>query len=445
MRSLVVLLFILFAFLFALKSSLVAMLVYWWFAIFRPQDWIYMDVSSLKLPMVAIVLFIFPAMFRGYKPKCNDLIAKLMVCWVISSVVASFVIGCPEQFWLLNPYTQLPVLMLAVLISADIVKTKMHLIYWIGIVGLSLGFYAGKSGLLALSRGGSSSYGAANLGGLFTGSNAYAAGSATLVFFMILIFQITKNKEIMSKLPGLLKLVPTKLYQTIFALLIIGTTFNVISLESRASGIAMLLGFLLLYTLANRSLLKVLLWGPVFVLILFVVPLPEGYEERIQSVFVEHDELDNSAASRPYFWGIAADMVADYPVGVGVNCYKAHYSLYDLEGKHGRYRDVHSSNFQVLAELGYLGFIFWVWLHISCFIRNNKIRKLTHQFSDTLPSAVFYRKVSSMLMCSQLVFAISGSFYSLAYSDLIWIIFGLTIAQTKLFNEELNKVNSKVD
>jgi len=446
MRSLVVLLFVLFAFLLSLKSSVVGMLVYWWFAIFRPQDWIYLDVSSFKLPLIAIALFIPPALIRGYRPKINDLIAILMLFWVLSSLVSSLAVGCSEQFWLLNPYTQLPILILAVLLSADIVKTKMHLIYWIGTVGLSLGFYAGKSGLLALSRGGSSSYGAANLSGLFSGSNAYASGSAILVFFIILILQITKNKEIMSQLPGAFKIIPVKVYKAILLLVIIGTIFNVISLESRASAIAMILAFLLWYGFSNnKAFLKMFLWAPVFVVALSVVPLPDGYEERIQSAFANDVDRDTSAASRPYFWNIAADMVADNPFGVGVNCYKVYYSLYDSKKIYGQYRDVHSSHFQVLSETGYLGLVFWIWLHTLCFLRNNKIRKLTLKHSGDLPSAIFYRQISIMLMCSQFAFVISGTFYSLAYSDLIWIVFGLTIAQTKLFNQELEKIKSKVD
>jgi hypothetical protein len=446
MRSITVLLFVLFAFLFTLKSSVVGMLVYWWFAIFRPQDWIYLDVASFKLPLIAIALFIPPALIRGNRPRLNDLIAKLMLLWVLSSLVASFAVGCSEQFWLLNPYTQLPILMLAILLSADIVKTKMHLIYWVGTVGLSLGFYAGKSGLLALSRGGSSSYGASNLTGLFSGSNAYASGSAILVFFIILIFQITKNKEIMSQLPSLLKIIPVKVYQSILLLIIIGTIFNVISLESRASAIAMILAFLLWYGFSkNKAFLKMFLWAPVFVVALSFVPLPDGYEERIQSAFADDKNLDTSAASRPYFWNIAADMVADNPFGVGVNCYKVYYNLYDTKNIYGKYRDVHSSHFQVLSEIGYLGLIFWIWLNVLCFLRNNKIRKLTLKHNEVLPSAIFYRQISIMLMCSQFTFVISGAFYSLAYSDLIWIVFGLTIAQTKLFNQELDRINSKVD
>ena len=104
-----------------------------------------------------------------------------------------------------------------------------------------------------------------------------------------------------------------------------------------------------------------------------------------------------------------------------------------------------SSHFQVLSETGYLGLAVWLWLHALCFFRNNKIRKQAVKHYDKMHSAIFYKQISIMLMCSQLVFFISGSFYSMAFNDLIWIIFGLTIAQTKLFNQELDKIKQDVD
>jgi O-antigen ligase len=249
----------------------------------------------------------------------------------------------------------------------------------------------------------------------------------------------------MDDLPTLMRIIAPKLYRLILGLIIVGTIFNVISLESRASGIAMAIGLFILFMLSRNATLKLFLWAPVVLVALYFTPLPEGYEERIQSAFADKDNLDKSAASRPYFWSAATNMVEENPLGVGVNCFKAYFNVYeDGQEEFGKHRDVHSTHFQILSETGYLGLILWVWINVMSLLRNRTLRKLTYEVDCKLTNLIFYRQASTMLICSQLVFIISGSFYSLAYSDLIWIIFGITIVLTKLSNEEVkNSENNK--
>jgi len=442
MKNLVVLTAIVFFLSLALRSNLAAMLTYWWFSIFRPQDYLWMDLSSLHLPLMATAIFVCGSFLRKVYPEVKDAIAVTILIWFSLGVLASLVNGCSNIVGLREPIKYLFILTLVVLLSVKTITSKLNLLYLLIMVSLSVGYFSGKSGWFAIIRGGSR-YGDNNLGGFLTGSNAYAMGTALVLFLMFFLFQQTYNKATLSLVPKFLG----KRYLLLragIAIIAFGSLLNIITLESRASAIATFLGLILFFLLNNNKAKKTLLLTPILLLAITVVPIPEGYQERISSAFVESEELDASAASRPYFWDVAKRMVADNPLGVGFACYPEYYEVYDIEKKYGHYRDVHSTHFQILSETGYLGLICWVLILITTYRRLFHIRRLVSIESNynKLENPLFYRQLCNAIICSITVFILGGSFYSLAFNDLIWLLFGLTIATTKLVETELKEKKS---
>ena len=58
-------------------------------------------------------------------------------------------------------------------------------------------------------------------------------------------------------------------------------------------------------------------------------------------------------------------MAKAHPMGVGAKCYLPNYPAFDTSrGKFCSHRSVHSSHFQVLAEIGFLGAAVWIALHV---------------------------------------------------------------------------------
>jgi len=443
MKNLVVLTAIALFLSLALKSNLAAMLTYWWFAIFRPQDYLWMDVSSFHFPLIATAIFLLSSFFRKVTPEVKDPIAVLMILWLMVGVLASLINGCMNLYGVTQPIKYLFLLILVVLLSVKTVSTLKELLYLLCVVTLSLGYFAGKSGWVALLAGGASAYGANNLSGFMTGSNAYAMATAMVLFIAIFLFQQTFNKITLSLLPKFIANQPLIL-RIGMTLIVVGSTFNIISLESRGSAIATFLCLLLFFLLSSKKAKKLLLLTPVIIAGVIFVPIPEGYEDRIASAFAGKEDLDGSAASRPYFWNVAKRMVADNPFGVGFACYPEYYEIYDFEKKHGHYRDVHSTHFQILSETGYLGISIWTLLLITTYRRLFYIRRLASRESnyDKLENPLFYRQLSNAMICSITVFILGGSFYSLSFNDLIWLLFGLTIATTKVLEAELKKIES---
>jgi probable O-glycosylation ligase (exosortase A-associated) len=444
MRDIVVLIIIALFLIIAFRDSIGGMIAYWWFSIFRPQDWVYMDISGFRFPMIATLLFVLLSFLRGKRPIFKDGIAVLMIIWYLLMASSSAINGCSDLFQKIQPLQYMFILLLAVFYSTAVVETKQHLIYLIAIVGLSLGFYAGKTGVGAILAGGSSSYGAANLGGIFAGSNAFAMGSGILLFYLIFIYQQCTNSASKTLFPRYLILHP-KLFYFAMLLLIAGTIFNIISLASRGSAIATFLALIVLFILNGKWFKKALMLIPVLFIAISVVPLPDGYEERIESAFADKQELDSSAASRPHFWQVATQMTQAYPIGVGAGCYREYYDEFDhSNGQYKRARDVHSSHFQVLAEAGYIGIVVWGLLFILCYTRLFKLRKLVKKHEEHIENPVFYVQLCNAIICSITVYLLGGSMYALAFNDLIWLNFGVTIILTKLINGEVASISTSV-
>lgn len=424
-------------FIWTLRSPIGGMVTYWWFSIFRPQDWIYIDITSMRLPLIATVLFFLGSLFRKHLPKINDPISIFMVLFFILGTISNTIVGCNDLFKVIDPIEYLGLLLVATLITIDIVDTKKKLLILIVTVALSLGFYSGKGGLVAMLSGGASNYGAANLGGTFTGSNAFAMGTATILFFLIFLYQQLNNNKTLECLPALITRHRTFIKLSLF-LMILGSVFNIISLFSRGSAIAVFVGFCIFFLFRQKKFKKFIILIPVAVLAISTIPIPEGYKDRISSAFADSNELDDSAASRPFFWKVAREMVADNPLGVGPGCYRSYYLVYaGGNTQYGYARDVHSSHFQAMADSGYLGVAVWVLLFILSYKRLFNILKLSRKEEQRLENPLFYIQISQMLIISQTIFLIGGSFYTLTYSDLIWLIWGIVIVVSKLMNKEI--------
>jgi len=432
----VVLIFILFV--FSLRSAYIACLTYWWFNIFRPQDWIYGDISSYRIPLIATVIFFVVALIRGHLPKINDKLSLMMIIFYSLGTLASVVNGCSSDFKLVEPIEYLGLLFFALFLTIDIVKTKKQLLGLVCVVTLSLAFYSGKGGIFAMLSGGAVNYGADNLGGMFTGSNAYAMGTAILLFFMIFLFRQSASFKEFEWVPDFLKK-RTYLIKGFMALMIVGSIFNVVSLFSRASAIAMVCGFLVLYLLSSKKLIVLMATLPIFLIVVATVPIPDGYEERIYSAFSESEELDSSAASRPYFWGVAGRIVSDYPIGVGMNCYRQYYNYYG-DQRYGANRDVHSSHVNAFTDAGYVGVFFWFMLFVVSLTRLLSLRRLLRKHKIKVANYSFYTHLCEAAIAGQVVYILGGAFYTLTYSDLIWWIWGLTIILDRLINQEVDVV-----
>jgi hypothetical protein len=105
----------------------------------------------------------------------------------------------------------------------------------------------------------------------------------------------------------------------------------------------------------------------------------ESFLTRIQSIVTTKvDKESESGATRTVFWKSAWEMTKDYPFGTGANGFQYYAPYYIPENVHtgnSRNRAVHSTWFEVLSEVGYLGFFFFCMMLFSCFRTSSKCKK----------------------------------------------------------------------
>ena len=198
MRSAVLLIIIGICFFFALTSQFAAMYTYWWFSIFRPHEWAWSEeLKVLRLPLIASLLFLGQALFHRKIPKLNNPIVFLILTFLFLELIADLTTGCADSPRRVRSLLDITIIILTVLITAEIIEQKKHLYWLITVIALSIGFHSGKAGFYALLTGGNF-YGAHNLSGIFSGSNAFALGTGILIFYMIISFQGIKYIELKS-------------------------------------------------------------------------------------------------------------------------------------------------------------------------------------------------------------------------------------------------------
>ena len=410
------------------------MYTYWWFGVFRPHEWVWDDLSSYRLPLIAALLFVVPSLFSKKIPRFNNSLAILMLLYCVLAAIADFLNGCDIAGFVGRTRTvfELFILVYVVLLSAEVIKDKKSLLGLILVIALSLAFHSSKGGIYALMTG-ANYYDSEQLGGFLSGSNAYALGTAIILFFMIFSYQEIVQEETRAKLnrPLLLSLIKWVLVIAIF-----GSAYNIVALQSRGSFIAVVIGIFIWAALQKKNL-RLLVTGAVLVILaLSVVPLPQGFEERIGSVFSDPEELDKSAVSRPHFWETAVNIAIDHPLGVGPGCYPVYYNSYDTSGGFfGRFRSVHSSHFQILVDTGFPGAIVWLLLLAITLRKLWKIRKISSRLESG--DARFYFNLANALLASMLTFMMGGVFYEFGYNDITWLIFGLVIATESLLKEQV--------
>ena len=109
-----------------------------------------------------------------------------------------------------------------------------------------------------------------------------------------------------------------------------------------------------------------------------VFVVDESALQRFQSMKTEQmTEEQETGATRIFFWLAAIDMAKDYPFGTGAWGFQVHAPDYlpeNMDTGASRNRSVHSSWFEALTEVGYLGLFFLLMLLYSSFKTTKKAK-----------------------------------------------------------------------
>ncbi len=225
---------------------------------------------------------------------------------------------------------------------------------------------------------------------------------------------------------------------------------GIVLINSRGAFLGVVVGafFFLFYMIFSRYqrtgqrgtavlIILVALGGTVYV-------ADEAFWSRMETL-KEVDDGAKSGSHRIDFWMATFDILQDYPLGVGIQGFvelsPSYLPEHYFEGrKIGK--AVHSSWFQILSEIGWLGFFFLIALLISTF----KISRSTKQHLINIENYDAYFKVLA-LEGALLSFLVAASFIDRARSEMLyWLILYIAIASNiyylRFSDQESGKLKS---
>lgn len=410
----------------AVRKRFAALLLYVWVALFRPQDFLWFDITSLRLSLLVSVLVVVPwAWFATRRSSPEELervtsealpnlthpLSIGVLLYLVAALLAQTNAVNPSVGWEWIDYFWR--LVLVSLVSVSLVSTKQRFILFVAVMAGSLGFYSTKAGVASLGGGGVRFQD--GLGGAFADNNGYALGIVMILFLLVASAQNIRHRWVKR---GFWITVPL-------------SAFTVVCTFSRGGFLALGAAALMLILLQRRRALALAVMIPIVAV--GAVMLPDGYTDRMQTIRTYEEVEDGSALSRLHFWRVAVNMVRDHPLGIGLRNYEWTYDDYDFSaGQYGKRRAVHSSHFEVLAETGFPGIAIWVFLFGYAFFVAFRVRSRAHD--PRLPSddGRFLLTMANGLIVSMVGFLAGGAFIALSLNDLTWMTFALVASLDRL-------------
>jgi probable O-glycosylation ligase (exosortase A-associated) len=280
-------------------------------------------------------------------------------------------------------------------------EARLRHLVWVVVV--SLGFYAAKGGFLNLLTGGSYQiHGPPE--SFLEDNNAFALASLMMLPFICYLQSVTRARWGRIALSGL------------FLLCVAGIAFT----YSRGGFLGLSVVLFCLWLRAKR---RALIAGGAVVMLLVALPLvPERLYDRFESIS-DYQE-DASAQGRLGMWQMGWNIALDRPItGGGFRVYKNAdvYPTYYPDAP--MVLDVHNIYLEVLGEHGFVGLALFLALAIATVRSSGWVRRRTKDRADLK----WAYDLAAALRISMLGYAVSGTFLTMAFFDLYYLIIALTV------------------
>ena len=415
LRSIFVLLIMVPGLVAAVFDRYAALLLYVWYAMFRPQDWLWIDISPFRPSLLIGAALVIPSVFTGVFPVVFHPLAVGSLLFLGSSLLAQLGAVQPAVGWQWVYY--LARLLLVSLLIAPLVTTPRRILIFTGVLSGSLLFHSAKAGLSSLLTGGTQY--SAGLAGAFVDNNGYALATAMAMFLFIGVAQNVRWRPIR------------------WAMYVVAgplSAMTIVSLFSRGGLLALIAGTLV-FVLLQRW------WraAAAFVIVALCASflrsyLPTGYVRRVSTLTSYQQVMaDRSAEGRLHFWLVAVEMAAARPLGVGLGNFEYAYDGFDFSnGFYGHNRSVHNSYLQVLTEAGFIGMAMYVFVMIWMLRILFRIRRRARDAALPSDMRELSHTLATALIASVAAFLIGGTFISAALNDLTWLTVGTVIALDRL-------------
>ncbi len=172
--------------------------------------------------------------------------------------------------------------------------------------------------------------------------------------------------------------------------------------------------------------------------VLVALPLlPSAFAARMETI--QDYQADQSASTRLAVWGWTWNYALEHPFGGGFDAFRQNelrVERVEVEGS-GNSRSVriqpytdagrayHNSYFEMLGEQGFPGLALWLYLHIVCLFRMERIRR---RYRRETGDNAWISPLASALQASQLVYLLGSMFVGIAFQPFMFLPIAAQIA-----------------
>jgi putative inorganic carbon (hco3(-)) transporter len=360
--------------------------------------------------IVAIVTFISLFLTREKKRFPWTLQTTAWIAFIVWMTVATIFALNPDGVWVdWEKYIKIQLFaVLTVMVMAT--RERMNALIWT-IVG-SIAFWGVKGGLFSMLTG--SAY------RIWGPSYSFIEDNNTLALALVMIVPLA----------WYLYATAAKRYMRwILVIVMLLISLSILTSYSRGALLAL---SAMAFSLWFRSRSKVRV-GLAFLVIasVLLVAMPRQWYSRMETI--ETYQEDPSAMNRIRTWTFAVNLALDNPLtGGGFRAFSRQL-FYKYSDEPTKLKDSHSIYFGVLAELGFVGLLFFLAMLFLTFRSAGWIIRNTEDHQELR----WARILASMTQVSLIGYAVGGSFLGLAYFDLPYHLIGIVIILKMVVSEAL--------
>jgi O-antigen ligase len=218
------------------------------------------------------------------------------------------------------------------------------------------------------------------------------------------------------------------------------TANAVVLCRSRGAFVGIAAGALTALSFAPKKMRKQIIIGLVLGIAGGIYVADPQFLERIGTISVSEEELDESAASRFRLWEAGAKMFFDHPLGIGIGNWYQTIGRYipEYAGK-----DSHNTYVKALAELGILGITLFALLILGALRQLWKIRETAHAMDNGVGDDFLH--LSFGLGLCLVVMLVCGLTITMTYGEFFWIMLFLPVCLQRALDNAVSKPSTGDD
>jgi putative inorganic carbon (hco3(-)) transporter len=420
MRDLLVTAIVLGALPYAFRHPWMGVMLWTWLSVMNPHrlTWGFAyDAPFAAMAAGATLLGLYFSKDKVQLPKAPAVYVLLaFIAWMVLST--AFAID-PFNSW--DQLKKVIKIQLMTIVALLVLHEKRHILWFVWVNALSIGFYGVKGGLYTIATAGAGRVWGP--GGFIGGNNEIGLAMLVAIPLLYYLYLTTQHKWVRTGLLGAIGL---------SAIAVLGT-------QSRGAFLAIAGMGAFLWWRAPRKLFSGIVIATAAIVAL--ATMSEAFFARMETI--KTYEEDTSAMGRIHAWQTAINIANARPFGAGFYMYKdtvfAQYAPRErsanVDDKAYEARAAHSIYFQILGEHGWVGLVLFLSLWVMAWRGASRLRKQTRGRQDLM----WIFQLAGMCQVALMGYGIGGAFLSLAYFDFLYNIIVVIVVTQRWLQLHLAK------